>query len=73
MDIEKTVLNIRGLDVEVKERMRLAAGARGITYAEYLRRLVESHGALLRFCEAEGMSTTIGSHLERHGLDPVRA
>lgn len=45
--LELTSLNIRGLDPEVRDFIRATMGARGLTYAGYVERLVKLHRTML--------------------------
>ena len=64
-----TNLFVRNLDPATKDFMERASRARGITYAEYLKRLVELHEMSMERGEAYGN----GAMLRAAGLEPVRA
>jgi hypothetical protein len=60
-------LLIRGVPVDIAARLRSAAGARGLTHAEYLVRLVQLHEAARAAVDAGG-GDEIATHLEGLGL-----
>ena len=60
--------NVRGMPVELPGRISRAAGARGMTVAEYLERLVELHDAMGRYY---GIDHRIRAILDDLSLAPV--
>lgn len=75
---DKKILNIRGVDESVHRRFSAGAAARGITQAEYLRRLLDyrdkSVSLVWRGGEfAEDSVTKLAALLESLELDPVLA
>ena len=62
------------LPLEVHTRLRVAAGARGLTYAQYIEKLIQLHEELRRYSMGPTpMSERIHNVLARVGLETVTA
>lgn len=60
-------LNVRGLDADVKGKLEIWAKGHGVTYGEFLGRLVEFYEDFLGSSVDEG----VREYLDRFGLGPV--
>jgi hypothetical protein len=68
-DREDEDIMLRRVPVDVAQRFRAAAGARGMTHAKYLTALVELHEAMRR--RADGGDAALVDELERLHLATV--